>query len=87
MNFYFGPRISFLLMSFPQQFGSVPTGKKLRPSEAFSFLRNNSAKILNAHFPIHIHFSALYVGSLTLFFGLRKGQLSAECISTETSFL
>ena len=72
-EFLLRPSWSFLADSFfPTSLVAYLLRKKLRSSEAFLFLRHNSAKILNAHFPIQIHFSAICVGSLALFFDLRR---------------
>ena len=72
-NYFFAPRRAFLMEYFyPRNVVAYPLGKQVQSSEAFSFLRINSAKILNAYFPVQIHFSALCVGSSTSLFLLRR---------------
>ena len=54
---FFVPQRAFLVKPFyPRTLVAYTLGKKIRSPEAFSFLRNNSAKILNAHFPCKFTF-------------------------------
>ena len=76
-NFDFSLWIVSLLLAelscltfFRDGIGSKACPWKIWTSFVFLFLRNNSAKLSNAHFPIQIHFSALWINSLIVFFVL-----------------
>lgn len=76
MNYFFILRRAFLLIKKRDGIGSIRTPWKISSSGAFSFLTNNSANILNAHFLIQIHFLHFVLGVQPFF--VLEGQMSAE---------